>query len=59
MALTRFIAPMSGAGRHVHLEGSIRPETLLARHHNIALPDIIVEEICTCYRFTGFSNRIS
>ncbi|MCJ7739128.1 MAG: adenosine deaminase [Anaerolineae bacterium] len=60
MTLTDFIDQMPKAELHVHLEGSIRPETLLtlARRHDIALPATSVEGIRDWYRFTDFPHFV-
>ncbi|MDX2066016.1 MAG: adenosine deaminase [Fimbriimonadaceae bacterium] len=46
---------------HVHLEGSIQPETLLelARRNEIALPGRTVEELRDWYRFRDFDHFVS
>jgi aminodeoxyfutalosine deaminase len=43
---------------HVHLEGSIRPATLLeiARRNDVALPVSTVEELVALYEFTDFAH---
>lgn len=43
---------------HVHLEGSIRPATLLAiaRRNGIALPATTVEEVSALYKFSDFTH---
>lgn len=43
---------------HVHLEGTIRPHTLLeiARRNRLALPADTVEELADLYRFTSFHH---
>ena len=45
---------------HVHLEGSIRPETLLtlAKRNEVALPASSVEELRKWYRFTDFRHFV-
>ncbi|MBI9101408.1 MAG: adenosine deaminase [Spirochaetales bacterium] len=45
---------------HVHLEGSVNPETLLklAEKNNIPLPVSTLAEICEWYTFTDFDNFI-
>lgn len=45
---------------HVHLEGSIRPETLLklARRHNVRLPADTVEGLRRWYTFTDFPHFV-
>lgn len=60
MPLLNFIKDMPKVELHVHLEGSIRPETLLklAQHNNIPLPVTTVAELQTWYTFTGFPHFI-
>lgn len=45
---------------HVHLEGSIRPETVLAlaRKNGVALPADTVDGLCDWYRFTNFAHFV-
>jgi adenosine deaminase len=45
---------------HVHLEGSIRPETLLAlaERNNISLPANSIEELQEWYQFSDFAHFI-
>ncbi len=45
---------------HVHLEGTVRPATLLeiARRNDVALPADTVEGLADLYRFRDFSNFI-
>lgn len=45
---------------HVHLEGSIRPETLLtlARRHDVALPATDIDGLRRWYRFTSFRHFV-
>jgi aminodeoxyfutalosine deaminase len=45
---------------HVHLEGTVRPETLLelARRNDVALPVDTAEELRQLYRFTDLSHFI-
>ena len=45
---------------HVHLEGSIRPETLLtlAERNNVSLPAASLEELREWYQFTDFAHFI-
>jgi aminodeoxyfutalosine deaminase len=45
---------------HVHLEGSIRPETLLklARRHDVALPAADIDGLRRFYKFTSFPHFV-
>ncbi|HET7764971.1 MAG TPA: adenosine deaminase [Burkholderiales bacterium] len=45
---------------HVHLEGTVRPATLLeiARRNDVALPADTVEELAELYRFRDFAHFI-
>ena len=45
---------------HVHLEGAVRPATLLAvaRRNDVALPASTVEELTALYRYTDFAHFI-
>src|SRR5206468_8762670 len=45
---------------HVHLEGTVRPQTLidLARRNDVALPGDTAEELQELYRFTDLSHFI-
>ena len=45
---------------HVHLEGSIRPETLLtlAERNDVALPVKSIEELQEWYQFSNFAHFI-
>lgn len=60
MTLESFILAMPKIELHVHLEGSIRPETLLklAQRHAVALPADSVEGLRTWYTFTDFDHFI-
>lgn len=60
MTLESFVAAMPKVELHVHLEGSIRPETLLtlARRHQVPLPASSTEELREWYRFTDFAHFI-
>ena len=51
---------MSKVELHVHLEGSIRPETLLklAERHNIQLPASDLEGLRNWYRFQNFRHFV-
>jgi len=46
---------------HVHLEGTVRPATLLeiARRNEVSLPADTVEELAELYRFRDFNHFIS
>ncbi|GAB4441991.1 MAG: adenosine deaminase [Anaerolineae bacterium] len=60
MTLETFIQAMPKVELHVHLEGSIQPETLLklARRHGVDLPAKTVEGLRTWYTFTDFPHFI-
>src|SRR2546425_5061526 len=60
MTLEDFIAAMPKVELHVHLEGSIRPQTLLelAGRNGISLPAGKVEDLQSWYRFTDFTHFI-
>ena len=60
MDLDAFIAAMPKVELHVHLEGSIRPATLLrlARSNGVALPADDLEGLQAFYRFTDFDHFI-
>lgn len=55
-ALGRFIADLPKAEIHVHLEGAIRPATLLklARRHGVSLPSSTAEGLQSFFRFRNF-----
>ncbi len=59
-SLADFIRGMPKVELHVHLEGSIRPETLLelARRNQITLPARTVEELSEWYAFRDFAHFI-
>jgi aminodeoxyfutalosine deaminase len=61
-ALRRFIQKMPKAEVHIHLEGTIQPETViqLAAHHNLlhTLPGKDVETIKKWFNFTDFPHFI-
>jgi adenosine deaminase len=59
-SLNDFIRRMPKVELHVHLEGSIRPETLieLASRNGVALPADTVEGLRRWYRFTDFKHFI-
>lgn len=58
--LEHFIRRMPKVELHLHLEGTIRPATLLdlARRHGVALPVRDVAEIVEWYRFRNFRHFI-
>ena len=58
--LTEFIRRMPKVELHVHLEGSIQPETLLllAERNHVELPFSTAEELKSWYTFTNFSHFI-
>lgn len=60
MTLETFIQAMPKVELHVHLEGSIRPETLLklAQRHGVDLPAKTVEGLRDWYTFTDFPHFI-
>lgn len=59
-SMQTFITCMPKAELHVHLEGSVRPETLLklARRHNIDLPASDIAGLREWYRFRDFDHFI-
>lgn len=60
MSIQSFIEAMPKVELHVHLEGSIRPETFLklAKRHNIVLPADDLAGLRRWYQFTDFSHFI-
>lgn len=60
MSLQDLIARMPKIELHVHLEGSIRPETLLqlARRNGVTLPADTVEGLREWYRFRDFNHFV-
>jgi adenosine deaminase len=60
MPLEHFITKMPKVELHVHLEGSVRPETLLklAKRHHIALPADDVAGLRKWYTFRDFNHFI-
>lgn len=58
--LAAFIRAMPKVELHVHLEGAMRPETLLelARRHNVALPYDSVEGLREWYVFRDFPHFV-
>ncbi|MFQ5350371.1 MAG: adenosine deaminase, partial [Thermoanaerobaculia bacterium] len=59
-SLDRFIERMPKAELHLHLEGSIRPATLLrlASRHRVDLPATTVDGIRQWYRFGDFAEFV-
>jgi adenosine deaminase len=55
-----FITHMPKVELHVHLEGSVRPQTLLklAKRHHMALPAAAVEDLRKWYTFRDFDHFI-
>lgn len=60
MSLAEFTRQMPKVELHVHLEASIRPETLLrlARQNNVSLPATTLEELHDWYTFRDFPHFI-
>jgi adenosine deaminase len=60
MELETWIKKMPKVELHVHLEGAVRPETLLllAKRHHVQLPASTVEELRAWYAFTDFDHFI-
>lgn len=58
MNIEKFIQAMPKVELHVHLEGSIRPETLLqlAKRHHIALPADNLDDLKAWYVFRDFPH---
>jgi adenosine deaminase len=58
--LNEFITQMPKVELHVHLEGSVRPETLLklANRHQIALPADTIEGLKAWYTFRDFDHFV-
>jgi aminodeoxyfutalosine deaminase len=58
MTLQEFIRRMPKVELHVHLEGAIRPDTLLALalRNNVALPATTIEGIKEWYHFSDFAH---
>ncbi len=55
-----FLATMPKVELHVHLEGSIRPETVLAlaKRNNVALPADSIEGLRSWYEFRDFAHFV-
>ncbi len=60
MNLAAYLKAMPKIELHVHMEGAIRPETLLAlaQRHEIDLPARSIEELRAWYTFTDFAHFI-
>lgn len=60
MSLEYFVTEMPKVELHVHLEGSVRPETLLnlAKRHHIALPADNMDGMRKWYTFRDFNHFI-
>jgi adenosine deaminase len=60
MTLESFIHAMPKAELHVHLEGAIQPEVLLAlaRRNGVALPADSVDGLRSWYTFTNFAHFV-
>jgi adenosine deaminase len=58
MEIQKFIRLMPKVELHVHLEGSIHPETLLilAKRNNVQLPANSLEELQNWYQFSDFAH---
>ena len=58
MTIEQFIRRMPKVELHVHLEGSIKPETLLilAERNNVSLPVYSLDEIRDWYHFSDFDH---
>jgi aminodeoxyfutalosine deaminase len=58
MSFETFVRAMPKAELHVHLEGSIQPETLLtlAKRNNVPLPADTLEGLRAWYRFDDFNH---
>jgi len=59
-AIQKFITQMPKVELHVHLEGSVRPQTLLklAARHQVPLPATTVEGLREWYTFRDFAHFI-
>jgi aminodeoxyfutalosine deaminase len=60
MSIESYLRAMPKVELHVHLEGSIRPATLLllARRNDVALPARTLDELRAFYQFTDFAHFI-
>jgi adenosine deaminase len=59
-AIQQYLAAVPKAELHVHLEGSIRPQTLLtlARRNNVALPATNLEELRRWFMYSDFGHFV-
>jgi aminodeoxyfutalosine deaminase len=59
-SIERYLQAVPKAELHVHLEGSIRPATLLtlARRNNVTLPASTLDEVREWFRFRNFPHFI-
>src|ERR1700675_4689293 len=53
-AMSQFIQSLSKAELHLHLEGSIEPETVLELD-----PSLSVDEVRNVYQYSGFAGFLS
>jgi adenosine deaminase len=60
ITIDQYIRKMPKVELHVHLEGSVRPETLLklAKRHHISLPAETAEGIHEWYKFRNFDHFV-
>lgn len=60
MTVEQFILRMPKVELHVHLEGSIRPQTLLtlAKRNEVMIPANTIEELKEWYQFSDFNHFI-
>jgi adenosine deaminase len=58
--IEKFITQMPKVELHVHLEGSVRPQTLLklAKRHHVVLPAASIEDLRKWYTFRDFDHFI-
>jgi adenosine deaminase len=61
VTLTDYIGAMPKVELHIHLEGSVQPQTLfdLAQRHYIALPVSSVSELAAWYTFRDFNHFLN
>lgn len=60
MAIFEYIAAMPKVELHVHLEGTVQPDTLfeLAQKNNVALPVNSVDDLTSWYTFRDFDHFV-